>query len=454
MIAPIRSLPVSKLPGSDRTELRVDLRDFGRVETASVTMAPLVVLVGRNNSGKSYVASLIWSLLNIDESWIDRTIEAPDWFKALLDRQDSGEAVDAVSLEAWLNEILAGTKDRVARTLLSYDEAKIGQVRLSLAPDARCRFEREAPDPDDGMTVLRRSRGDVDDDGVMLQYAIGETDSGPPPVWAATALVGDAVEAALFGNRGFPQARPIYLPAARTGLMLSLPFIVGELLGSLGIDRDEGGAARLPLPTIQFLRHVVNQKGRPRPALAAIAAFLERELLHGSVGRDESTSPTFSYTPDTGAPIPLHTASSMVSELAPFLLLLRSSSLDRGLVFEEPESHLHLSAQRQLARAIARLVNLGVPVVLTTHSDTFLQQLNILIALYGHPDRDRLMAEFGYSPEDLIDPRDARGYEFVDAPDGRSRVVPVQIVEAGLVVSSLNDILIELSEEAIATQDR
>jgi hypothetical protein len=431
---------------------RVDVRNFGRVAEASITMAPLVVLVGRNNSGKSYIASLLWSLLNIDDSWLDRQPAAPEWFKQLLQRGNPDEAINTIALQRWLNETIGKAKDRVASKLLSYTDATIGDVQLTLAGARDCFFRVEQPDLDDQF-VVSRSREPRGSDAVQIDYAVGAlTDLSDH--WVLSALIVEAVDAAMLGNPHFTQARPIYLPAARTGLMLSLPFIVGDLLGTLGLDRDDREAVRLPQPTIQFLRQVVNQKGRGRPELMAVADFLERELLRGNVGRDASTTPTFSYTPNDGRPIPLHTASSMVSELAPFLLLLRSSPLDRGLVFEEPESHLHLSAQRQVARAIARLVNLGVPVVLTTHSDTFVQQLNILIALHGHPDRERLMADYGYTVEDLIDPLDARGYEFVDGDGGRTTVQAVPMVETGLVVSSLNDVLIELSEEAIATQDR
>ncbi len=432
---------------------RVDVRDFGRVAEASITMAPLVVLVGRNNSGKSYIASLLWSLLNIEDSWLNRSDGSPDWFYDLLTRGDADEPVDLGELERWLNELLENSKEKVIRTLLSFADAEIGDIRLSFGRARTCFFDRYDMEDDDVDFIMsrgRRARGEFDTQVRYTTRAPLDRSSS----YVRGTLVADAVEAAMFGYRGFPQAQPIYLPAARTGLMLSLPFIVGDLLGSLGLDRDDRDSVRLPLPTIRFLRAVVNQKGRGSAALTAIADFLDRELLKGQIARDTSTSPTFSYTPTDGDPIPLHTASSMVSELAPFLLLLRSSPLDRGLVFEEPESHLHLSAQRQLARAIARLVNLGVPVVLTTHSDTFLQQINILIALHNHPERERLMAEYGYEAADLIDPRDARGYEFVDGDDGRTRVLATPMVETGMVVSSLNDVLLELSEEAIATQDR
>lgn len=35
---------------------------YGKIEHAKVTVAPLTLFVGDNNSGKSYLLSLIWAL--------------------------------------------------------------------------------------------------------------------------------------------------------------------------------------------------------------------------------------------------------------------------------------------------------------------------------------------------------------------------------------------------------
>ena len=40
------------------------VEDFGRIEQADVTVSPLTLFVGDNNSGKSYLMSLIYALLN------------------------------------------------------------------------------------------------------------------------------------------------------------------------------------------------------------------------------------------------------------------------------------------------------------------------------------------------------------------------------------------------------
>ena len=51
------------------------------------------------------------------------------------------------------------------------------------------------------------------------------------------------------------------------------------------------------------------------------------------------------------------------------------------LMVDEPELNLHPANQRRIARLFARLVNLGVKVFITTHSDYIVKELNTLIML-------------------------------------------------------------------------
>lgn len=43
-------------------EWSLTVEGFGRIERAEVTVKPLTVLVGPNNSGKSYLGTLIWGI--------------------------------------------------------------------------------------------------------------------------------------------------------------------------------------------------------------------------------------------------------------------------------------------------------------------------------------------------------------------------------------------------------
>ena len=44
----------------------VHVKNFGKIEDASVEVAPLTLFVGDNNSGKSYMMTLIYGLFGVD----------------------------------------------------------------------------------------------------------------------------------------------------------------------------------------------------------------------------------------------------------------------------------------------------------------------------------------------------------------------------------------------------
>ena len=69
-------------------------------------------------------------------------------------------------------------------------------------------------------------------------------------------------------------------------------------------------------------------------------------------------------------------ASSMVGEIAPLVLYLKGG-IEPGdtLFIEEPEAHLHPSAQTQITEILAAMVHAGIRVVITTHSDWMLPSI-------------------------------------------------------------------------------
>jgi hypothetical protein len=124
-----------------------------------------------------------------------------------------------------------------------------------------------------------------------------------------------------------------------------------------------------------------------------------------------------------------------VTELAPFVAFLQRSSAYRSLIFEEPEAHLHLEAQRKIAGVIARIVNKGLPVLVTTHGDTFFQQINNFIKMSRYPER---AVNLGYENGVFLDPGDVRAYQFVPSENGRSSVEPLDMTEDGLAATTFN----------------
>ena len=80
--------------------------------------------------------------------------------------------------------------------------------------------------------------------------------------------------------------------------------------------------------------------------------------------------------------------------------------IQRGdiLMIDEPELNLHPSNQRRMARLFAQLINAGIRIFVTTHSDYLVRELNTLIMLNGngHP-LTSIMEESGYRESELLD---------------------------------------------------
>lgn len=73
------------------------------------------------------------------------------------------------------------------------------------------------------------------------------------------------------------------------------------------------------------------------------------------------------------------------------------------LIIDEPELNLHPQNQRLLARLFARLVNAGIKVLVTTHSDYLVKELNTLMLFEKKgSEAEAVMEEFGYSKDECL----------------------------------------------------
>ena len=81
------------------------------------------------------------------------------------------------------------------------------------------------------------------------------------------------------------------------------------------------------------------------------------------------------------------------------------------LMIDEPELNLHPENQRLVARLFARLVNIGIKVFITTHSDYIVKEINTLIMLDDtKPELKRIMKKEKYCKEELLKSSQIRAY--------------------------------------------
>ncbi len=173
-------------------------------------------------------------------------------------------------------------------------------------------------------------------------------------------------------------------------------------------------------------------------------------MTQGNVEISSLPGRELSYIPDGGdRKYPFRAASAVVTELAPLLLLLSHTKRIGGLFYEEPEMCLHPALQKRMGQVLARMVNAGIDVTATTHSDIILQHMNNMIRLSRMQKNPK---DYGYETEDLIAPEKVRVYQMSVCKDGMTEVKELPCGENGFAVPTFNDALDELMEDVIQIQ--
>ena len=434
---------------SHKGNYRLEVSDFGPIVRASLDLRPLTVFVGPSNTGKSYLAILIYAL---HRCFRGLTLTDGGQFSQRLGwridptelRSASTEKEVRRCLHDWLLTALAagqGSLPALPSDVVSYIRSSLEQIK-GLGRDLEKQIERcfgversaelvrrygPAIASQIGFGVPQNNAGRA---RYQLEFGKGEcrfsgrisdveplefeypgssedrnewlrrfTTGGAVEPWQVESLL-ELLTQTRFRNLLSPLYQDAYyLPADRTGVMHSHQMVVSTLIQKA---TTAGLRPSLDVPMLSgvlfdFLKQLVEMssaRARSRRNTAReIAGYLENNILMGHVRVDRSITgyPTFTYRPrDWKKDLPLMQASSMVSELAPVVLYLRHIvHSDDLLIIEEPESHLHPAMQAAFARELARAVRAGVRILMTTHSEWFLEQIGNLVCLSRLPEDNR-----------------------------------------------------------------
>lgn len=358
------------------------VKNLGTIRETTLDVRPLTVIIGPNNTSKTYLAYVVYGL----------------WQKL------AGE----VALTAGYSAFLARSSKRhdfVHHLIKTFHERSgtFAEQLTEYFQDSRALLF--------GETVIEAKL-----DAAFASRAV----EGLPkdPDFADLAWTGDKVgsrvqipedvEWPLRLRNALASTFPtgLLLPAERNAFVIAYKMLQTRRYRLLRDERfshrksppdhqaklsREQGDLRYPTPIEDFLDFLVDvETDAPRLAKApgrepfeALAIQIENGIQQKNKTRFRSTElggRELSVDVKRGLTIDLYNASSSIKQLAPLLLFLRYRAARGGLlVIDEPEMNLHPEGQAKLLEALAILVRLGVNVLLTTHSPYFLTHLNNLL---------------------------------------------------------------------------
>ncbi len=161
-------------------------------------------------------------------------------------------------------------------------------------------------------------------------------------------------------------------------------------------------ASRYSLPIRKGLEIAEDLKNlsRNRGDFADFADKLEKTVLGGQIQVGEFGELT--YTSDRKAALRINLAASMIKSLASLVVYLRFQAKKGSLlIVDEPELNLHPDKQRKLAQFLCELTNAGLDIIISTHSDYIIREINHAILL-NHSSMAEVRTRYAYAAEHLL----------------------------------------------------
>ena len=401
---------------------------LGPIDHATFELGALTMICGDNNNGKSYLTYTLESFLGTIESNLEVPLRKPDLDDLLL---RGSVTIDLMTyIDEYLREI-ESTVPRFVKTLPRFlamhpDRFKEFDFKVLISREEIVeKFKKE-------LTFARYVSGTFDlrvsekmtircsknsNSTVVRIELVNKAQVLPPAdviargaAFTLSKMFDDGIEIRLFPE-------PFIITCERTGVSL----FKAELGEALAKTYDKFGKKTRHLyqrPVEKEVDYILNLRGvvqeqsilaREHPEI--LKRF--REIVKGGYSFDGDSSEV-KFTPDgSDVQLSLAEASSTIRSLSEFYFYLAHSARPgQLLIFDEPELNLHPANQRRLARLLVLLVRSGIRVLINTHSDYIVREINVLLSIVAiRPDAAAdVLAEFGYEKDLILDKTDVKAY--------------------------------------------
>ena len=408
-------------------------KNLGPIHEAELELGDLTIIAGRNNTGKTYVAYTLYGFLR---AWSLGRLLPPGAEKGMEELAktvvENDRAISPMNQEM-INEIRRELAPKVAQAFSKESLPKVFSSSSEDFENASIEVVIEDGFPKLSSKTLEFFTGDeftlkyIDSDLFIERSKRGKGVGKPLHKNLLSLVLSHFYFSFLFPE--FP--KPFILSAERFGISLfykELDFTKNRLVEALqeiGKDRERDRrlpfsiidkmASRYALPikdNIDYTRSIPEIQKR-RSAIYDSKLFDEIRDMLGGYYRSSGGEIRFkSKARKGGFDIPLYLASSSVRGLSDLYFFLRHvAEEDQLLIIDEPESHLDTANQIQFARLLARAVHAGLKVLITTHSDYIVKEINNLLMLSQEfKDKPKVLKKYKYSEHDYLKPESVRAY--------------------------------------------
>jgi len=413
--------------------MKISIEKLGVFEKTELDIEDLTILCGENNTGKTYVTYALYGFLDfwgnrfmfpVNEEWVSKLLDTGECQikKTDLFHQSSKawqKACKDYVKEGVLAECFGGDKTRFKE--ISF-EATLPTITLNFNKVDKIEFLQNTEKGNETNVVLIISKDDAEALTISLTNF---KHTNQKPVRLVTLLLSSLLKAFTY------PVQPFIISAERTGIAIfrnELDFARTKALEYLTTKGKE------PTEEFDLFKFITQQYNTdyPKPVkdnvefARQIESLSKREswlakthpevlkefnkILGGTYKISKAGSVQFVPKKKirhlSDKELSMNDSSGAVRSLLQLRFYLYHIATKQDfLIIDEPELNLHPANQRLMARLLAKLVNLGFKIFVTTHSDYLVRELNTLLMLKGEAEYLKKIAEEnGYTDDELLTP--------------------------------------------------
>ena len=435
--------------------------DVGPVKSATIELGALTVVCGENNTGKTYLTNCIYEFC--------RLLSKKITVKSLEHIPDDTNVVK-IDLERYRSSVVEAVKSAAERYAKQNNSLHGGRFSIEITP---AELPIDFPvSPTIWRSRLHDGKFSVIKEGSELTISkrehvretIAQKNEDLKAQWHA--VVNSVINNYLFkqGYTGGYFGDAFYMTSERMGIAYFKDCLdiamratrVNDDVGSSddeSLDGDSSKSTLFPesvytqLDIISWLGQRAKASNAPNKKF--ITDFdIDIESLIGGTYNLAGGKIHFCPTGCKEKDMEPQEVSSSVRALFSLDMYIRNLA-ERGdlLVIDEPEMNLHPNKQRKFARLIAKLVNAGVKVFLTTHSDYILREFNLLLQLNGkRKGLETIREKAGYAKSELLDASCINAY-VAKSVDGGVVFENAKISQdRGIAIDAIDSVINEMNQ--------
>lgn len=405
--------------------MKLRIENLGILHQAELELGDLTIVCGKNNTGKTYATYALYGLVKL---WRRLAIqlmpehprrELAETGATVLNLEDAlfnkwSTHIEAIAnrYKSMLPAVLAADPERFVDTIISLDVAPPLEVLAAAIEGTKGRSGRS----DEALLSYKKAAGSP-----LMTFTLFKESREALSADAIDAIVNEVLQDYFFA----PIFPDVFMASTeRTGAAIfqgELNFSRTRLLEALAVSIDGNRKlnARDVLPAIfdefnpRYAFPVrdnvdfINQLGSLASQKSPLTQNHPDILIdfQDILGGEYKVSKNLVYfVPKKGKmKLSLGESSSAVRSLLGIGFYLQHQAKEGDLfMIDEPELSLHPENQRKVARLLARLVNLGIKVFITTHSDYIAKEINTL-SLLARDKSPHFAQKFGYRENEALD---------------------------------------------------